>query len=127
MAQRRHESAPHRSGRPFQRAAGPVFTARGARGKKRAAVREGTIDRRRRAAQRIVVRRIATSDFVDILFLGLTGGVAWRALIRRDAEGKADRVRRLFGCIAPPFLSVGAVWLEIPCFRRLPHGAAYCW
>lgn len=39
-------------------------------------------------------------DPVDVLFLALTGGVAWHALAWRDAEGRADRVRQLFGCIA---------------------------
>ena len=39
-------------------------------------------------------------DAVDLLFLALTGGVAWHALTWRDAEGKADWVRQLFGCIS---------------------------
>ncbi len=39
-------------------------------------------------------------DAADVLFLALTGGVAWHALAWRDAEGRADWVRQLFGCIA---------------------------
>ena len=39
-------------------------------------------------------------DLIDVVFLALTGGVAWHALTWRDTEGKADWVRQLFGCIA---------------------------
>ena len=37
---------------------------------------------------------------LDLLFLVVTGGVAWHALAWRDNDGKADWVRQLFGCIA---------------------------
>lgn len=39
-------------------------------------------------------------EFIDIVFLGATGAVAWHTLTWRNAEGKADGVRQLFGCIA---------------------------
>lgn len=40
---------------------------------------------------------------VDWIFLAITAGVAWHAIRFRDAEGKPDFVRLLFGCIAAVF------------------------
>ncbi len=42
-------------------------------------------------------------DLVDLLFLAVTGVVGWHALTWRDAEGRRDWVRQLFGCIAVLF------------------------
>ena len=36
----------------------------------------------------------------DVVFLLITGAVAWHALTWRDEHGKSDWVRLLFGCIA---------------------------
>jgi hypothetical protein len=40
---------------------------------------------------------------VDLLFLVVTGFIAWHGIRYRDAEGKTDFVRLLFGCIAAVF------------------------
>ncbi len=40
---------------------------------------------------------------IDILFLAVTGFIAWHGIRFRDAEGKTDFVRMLFGCIAATF------------------------
>ena len=56
----------------------------------------GALDRRAGAA----VSFADMPEFTDILFLAATGAVACHALSWRNAEGKADGVRQLFGCIA---------------------------
>ncbi len=40
---------------------------------------------------------------VNILFLVVTGIIAWRGLHARNEDGKADFVHLLFGCIAALF------------------------
>ena len=40
---------------------------------------------------------------VDIVFLAVTGAIAWHGIRYRDAEGRTDLVRLLFGCIAATF------------------------
>ena len=40
---------------------------------------------------------------INILFLAATGFIAWHGIRYRDAEGKTDFVRMLFGCIAATF------------------------
>ena len=40
---------------------------------------------------------------VNIVFLVVTGIIAWRGLHARNADGKADFVHLLFGCIAALF------------------------
>ena len=40
---------------------------------------------------------------INILFLVVTGFIAWHGIRYRDAEGKTDFVRMLFGCIAATF------------------------
>lgn len=40
---------------------------------------------------------------VNIVFLAATGAIAWHGIRYRDAEGKSDWVRLLFGCIAAVF------------------------
>jgi hypothetical protein len=40
---------------------------------------------------------------VNIIFLAVTGFIAWHGVRFRDAEGKTDVVRLLFGCIAAVF------------------------
>ncbi len=40
---------------------------------------------------------------INILFLAATGFIAWHGIRYRDAEGKTDFVRLLFGCIAATF------------------------
>ena len=40
---------------------------------------------------------------INILFLAVTGFIAWHGIRYRDAEGKTDFVRMLFGCIAATF------------------------
>ncbi len=40
---------------------------------------------------------------INILFLAVTGFIAWHGIRYRDAEGKSDFVRMLFGCIAATF------------------------
>ena len=42
----------------------------------------------------------ATQQLVNIIFLAVTGGIAWHGLRQRDKDGKADFVHLLFGCIA---------------------------
>jgi hypothetical protein len=37
---------------------------------------------------------------LNLVFLAVTGGVAWHGLTFRDADGNSDTVRLLFGCIA---------------------------
>ena len=37
---------------------------------------------------------------IDIMFLIVTGAVAYHALTYRNEEGERDTVRLLFGCIA---------------------------
>jgi len=39
----------------------------------------------------------------NIVFLAATGFIAWHGIRYRDAEGKTDFVRLLFGCIAATF------------------------
>ncbi|MFP6742560.1 MAG: hypothetical protein VCD33_13190 [Alphaproteobacteria bacterium] len=39
-------------------------------------------------------------QFINMIFLGATGFIAWHGLRVRDKEGKADFVHLLFGCIA---------------------------
>tara|TARA_B100000315_G_scaffold240883_1_gene261133 strand:- start:47 stop:247 length:201 start_codon:yes stop_codon:yes gene_type:complete len=39
-------------------------------------------------------------SFVNLIFLLVTGFVAWHGISFRDAEGKTDFVRMLFGSIA---------------------------
>jgi uncharacterized membrane protein YjgN (DUF898 family) len=40
---------------------------------------------------------------VNVVFLIVTGFVAWQGIRFRDAEGNTDFVRLLFGCIAGVF------------------------
>ena len=40
---------------------------------------------------------------INLLFLAVTGFIAWHGIRYRDAEGKTDFVRMLFGCIAATF------------------------
>ena len=40
---------------------------------------------------------------VNLLFLVVTGLIAWHGVRFRDAEGKTDFVRLLFGCIAATY------------------------
>jgi len=40
---------------------------------------------------------------INIVFLAATGFIAWHGIRYRDAEGKTDFVRLLFGCIAATF------------------------
>lgn len=40
---------------------------------------------------------------VNIVFLAVTGFIAWHGISYRDEEGKTDTVRLLFGCIAAIF------------------------
>lgn len=40
---------------------------------------------------------------INIVFLIVTGAIAWHGIRYRDAEGKTDFVRLLFGCIAGVF------------------------
>ena len=40
---------------------------------------------------------------VNLVFLLVTGLIAWHGIRYRDAEGKTDFVRLLFGCIAATF------------------------
>lgn len=42
-------------------------------------------------------------QLVNIIFLIATGAIAVHAIRHRDAEGKQDWVRLLFGCIAAVF------------------------
>ena len=45
----------------------------------------------------------APEPIVNLVFLAVTGVIAWHGIRFRDAEGKADVVRLLFGCIAAVF------------------------
>lgn len=40
---------------------------------------------------------------VNLIFLAVTGYIAWHGIRFRDAEGNTDFVRLLFGCIAAVF------------------------
>jgi len=40
---------------------------------------------------------------INIIFLAVTGFIAWHGIRYRDAEGNTDFVRLLFGCIAAVF------------------------
>jgi hypothetical protein len=42
----------------------------------------------------------ATRQFINFIFLAVTGAIAWHGLRVRDEDGKADFVHLLFGCIA---------------------------
>ena len=42
-------------------------------------------------------------SLVDLVFLVVTGFIAWHGIRYRDAEGRTDFVRLLFGCIAAVF------------------------
>lgn len=39
-------------------------------------------------------------NFLNVVFLAITGFVAFHGLTYRDEEGNTDTVRLLFGCIA---------------------------
>lgn len=41
--------------------------------------------------------------FVNIVFLAVTGFIAVHGIRFRDAEGRSDSIRMLFGCIAAVF------------------------
>ncbi|MCW8835399.1 MAG: hypothetical protein OQJ99_03400 [Rhodospirillales bacterium] len=41
--------------------------------------------------------------FVNLVFLVVTGAIAWNGIRYRDEEGNTDFVRLLFGCIAAVF------------------------
>ncbi len=45
----------------------------------------------------------AYEQLVNIIFLAVTATVAWHGLRARNADGKADFVHLLFGCIASFF------------------------
>ena len=40
---------------------------------------------------------------VNLVFLALTGAIAWHGIKFRDEEGEAEWVHLLFGCIAAVF------------------------
>lgn len=40
---------------------------------------------------------------VNLLFLVVTGAIAWHGIRFRDADGESDFVHLLFGCIAAVF------------------------
>jgi hypothetical protein len=40
---------------------------------------------------------------INLVFLAVTGFIAWHGIRFRDAEGNTDFVRLLFGCIAATF------------------------
>ena len=40
---------------------------------------------------------------INIVFLAITGFIAWHGISFRDEDGKSDTVRLLFGCIAAIF------------------------
>jgi hypothetical protein len=40
---------------------------------------------------------------INILFLAVTGFIAWHGIRYRNEEGESDFVRLLFGCIAAVF------------------------
>jgi hypothetical protein len=40
---------------------------------------------------------------INIVFLAVTGFIAWHGIRHRDAEGRTDVVRLLFGCVAAVF------------------------
>ena len=42
----------------------------------------------------------ATKQLINVIFLAVTGAIAWHGLRVRDEDGKADFVHLLFGCIA---------------------------
>jgi len=42
-------------------------------------------------------------QLVNLIFLAVTGFIAWNGIRYRDAEGNTDVVRLLFGCIAAVF------------------------
>ncbi len=42
----------------------------------------------------------ATQQFINFVFLAVTGAIAWHGLRARDKDGKSDFVHLLFGCIA---------------------------
>ena len=39
----------------------------------------------------------------DVVFVAVTGFIAWHGITYRDEEGESDIVRLLFGCIAALF------------------------
>ena len=41
-----------------------------------------------------------TKQFVNFIFLAVTGAIAWHGLRQRNRDGKVDFVHLLFGCIA---------------------------
>ena len=40
---------------------------------------------------------------INVVFLAVTAFIAWHGISYRDAEGRTDLVRMLFGCIAATF------------------------
>lgn len=42
----------------------------------------------------------STKLLVNLIFLAATGAIAWHGLRARNADGKADFIHLLFGCIA---------------------------
>jgi hypothetical protein len=46
------------------------------------------------------------APFVNMVFLVVTGLIAWHGIRYRDAEGNTDFVRLLFGCIAAVYFFV---------------------
>ena len=40
---------------------------------------------------------------INVLFLVVTAAIAWHGIRYRDAEGRTDFVRLLFGCIAATY------------------------
>ena len=42
----------------------------------------------------------ATKQFINFIFLAVTGAIAFHGLRVRNEDGKADFVHLLFGCIA---------------------------
>lgn len=45
----------------------------------------------------------ALEPLVNVIFLAATGFIAWHGIRYRDAEGRSDFVRLLFGAIAAVF------------------------
>lgn len=49
---------------------------------------------------------------VNIVFMAITGFIAWHGIRYRDKDGKSDFVRLLFGCIAA-FFCFGVLFQDV--------------
>ena len=54
----------------------------------------------------------ATRQFINFIFLAVTGAIAWHGLRARNEDGKADFVHLLFGCIAALYF-VGVLFQDV--------------